>query len=147
MSLKIRLQDAQKDAMRAKEKARLSTLRMLSAAVKQQEIDERIELDDDQIIVIVTKMVKQRKDAAQQFEAAGRVDLMDKEIAEIPVLQEFLPQALSDEEINALIDAAIADSGATGPGDMGKVMGLLKPQIQGRADMGAVSGSVRNRLK
>lgn len=147
MSLKDQLQEAQKTAMRARDKARLSTLRMLSAAVKQQEIDQRIELSDEQVIATVTKMVKQRKDAAQQFEDAERLDLMEKELAEIPVLQEYLPQPLSQEEIASLIEQAIADSSAAGPGDMGKVMGLLKPQTQGRADMGAISGEVRNRLK
>lgn len=147
MSLKKQLQDAQKEAMRAKEKARLGTLRMLSAAIKQQEIDNRIELDDAQITAVVTKMVKQRKDAAKQFEDAGRTDLMEKELSEIPVLQEFLPQPLTDEEVANLIAKAIEDAQATGPGDMGKVMGLLKPQIQGRADMGAVSGRVRDSLK
>lgn len=146
MSLKVQLKDAQKDALRAKEKARLSTLRMVMAEIKQQEVDHRIELDDDAIIAIITKMVKQRQDAAKQYHDAGREDLADHELAEIPVLQEFLPQPLSEDEVSTLIEAAINQTGANGLGDMGKVMGVLKPQVQGRADMGAISKVVRSKL-
>ncbi|MFM2477706.1 GatB/YqeY domain-containing protein [Celerinatantimonas sp. MCCC 1A17872] len=146
MSLKVQLQNAQKDALRAKDKARLSTLRMVMAEIKQLEVDERIEVSDDRIIAIITKMVKQRQDAAKQFHDAGREDLAEHELAEIPVLQEFLPQQLSDEEVAQLITQAIDKVGASGMGDMGKVMGVLKPQVQGRADMGAISGLVRSKL-
>ncbi|WP_163133152.1 GatB/YqeY domain-containing protein [Agarivorans sp. Alg241-V36] len=146
MSLKATLQDEQKAAMRAKDKFRLGTLRMLLAAVKQVEIDERITLDDDQILSIIVKQVKQRKDAAEQFTAAERQDLADKELAEIEILEAFLPQALSEQEVASLIEAAIAQTGAAGMQDMGKVMGILKPQVQGRADMGAISTAVRSKL-
>jgi uncharacterized protein YqeY len=146
MSLKATLQDEQKAAMRAKDKFRLGTLRMLLAAVKQIEIDERITLDDDQILSIIVKQVKQRKDAAEQFTAAERQDLADKELAEIEILEAFLPQALSEQEVASLIEAAIAQTGAAGMQDMGKVMGILKPQVQGRADMGAISAAVRSKL-
>ncbi|MFM2480340.1 GatB/YqeY domain-containing protein [Celerinatantimonas sp. YJH-8] len=146
MSLKVQLQDAQKDALRAKDKARLSTLRMVMAEIKQIEVDRRIEVSDEQIIAILTKMVKQRHDAAEQFQNAGRDDLAEHELAEIPVLQEFLPQPLTNDEIANLIDSAITQVSASGIGDMGKVMGVLKPQVQGRADMGAISGLVRSKL-
>ncbi|WP_432454533.1 MULTISPECIES: GatB/YqeY domain-containing protein [unclassified Agarivorans] len=146
MSLKATLQEEQKAAMRAKDKLRLGTLRMLLAAVKQVEIDERITLEDDQVLSILVKQVKQRKDAAEQFSAAARQDLADKELAEIAILETFLPQALSPEEIASLIDDAIAKSGAAGMQDMGKVMGILKPQVQGKADMGAISAAVRSKL-
>ncbi|WP_026959195.1 GatB/YqeY domain-containing protein [Aliagarivorans taiwanensis] len=146
MSLKAQLQDEQKAAMRAKDKQRLGTLRMLMAAVKQREVDERIELDDEQVLAIIVKQVKQRKDAAEQFIAAERQDLADVELAEITVLEEFLPKPLSEEEISELISAAISQSGAAGMQDMGKVMGVLKPQVQGRADMGAISAAVRKQL-
>lgn len=146
MSLKETLQDEQKAAMRAKDKFRLGTLRMLLAAVKQVEVDERITLDDDRILSIIVKQVKQRKDAAEQFLAAERQDLADKELAEIEILEAFLPKALSEQEVASLIEAAIAQSGAAGMQDMGKVMGILKPQVQGRADMGAISAAVRSKL-
>ncbi|GDY28290.1 MULTISPECIES: GatB/YqeY domain-containing protein [unclassified Agarivorans] len=146
MSLKATLQDEQKAAMRAKDKLRLGTLRMLLAAVKQVEIDERITLDDDQILSIVVKQVKQRKDAAEQFSAAERQDLADKELAEIDILETFLPKALNEQEVASLIEDAIAKSGAAGMQDMGKVMGILKPQVTGRADMGAISTAVRKQL-
>ncbi len=132
--------------MRAKDKLRLGTLRMLLAAVKQVEVDERITLDDDQILSIIVKQVKQRKDAAEQFLAAERHDLSDKELAEVAILETFLPQALTEQEIASLIEAAIAQVGAAGMQDMGKVMGVLKPQVQGRADMGAISTAVRSKL-
>ncbi|MDX1266258.1 MAG: GatB/YqeY domain-containing protein [Oceanisphaera sp.] len=146
MSLKDQLSEQQKIAMRARNKARLGTLRMLLAEIKQKEIDSRETLDDDAIITIVTKMVKQRKDAAAQFEQAGRQELADGERQEIVVLQEFLPQPLTADELDALLTQAIADTGATGMQDMGKVMAVLKPQIQGRADMGKVSASIKAKL-
>ncbi len=146
MSLKDQLSEQQKNAMRAKDKARLGTLRMLLAEIKQKEIDSREILDDNAIIAIVTKMVKQRKDAASQFEQAGRQELADGELQEIVVLQEFLPQPLTADELDALLTQAIADTGASGMQDMGKVMAVLKPQIQGRADMGKVSASIKARL-
>ncbi|RKF18432.1 GatB/YqeY domain-containing protein [Alginatibacterium sediminis] len=146
MSLRIELQEQQKAAMRARDKARLGTLRMLLAAVKQKEIDERVTVTDDDILAIIVKMVKQRKDAAQQFTDAKRQDLVDIELAEIVVLEEFLPTALSQDEIVALIAAAVEQSGAQGMQDMGKVMAVLKPQVQGRADMGAISSVVRQQL-
>lgn len=146
MSLKDQLSEQQKIAMRARNKARLGTLRMLLAEIKQKEIDSRETLDDDAIITIVTKMVKQRKDAATQFEQAGRQELADGERQEIVVLQEFLPQPLTADELDALLTQAIADTGAAGMQDMGKVMAVLKPQIQGRADMGKVSASIKARL-
>ena len=133
-------------AMKAKEKTRLATIRLILAAVKQVEVDERKELDDADTLAILTKMVKQRKDSVAQYESAGRTDLADVEKAEIEVIQDFLPQPLSADEIAALIDEAISASGAAGMQDMGKVMGQLKSKIQGRADMGAVSGQVRARL-
>ncbi|WP_108652255.1 GatB/YqeY domain-containing protein [Dongshaea marina] len=146
MSLKDQITEQQKTAMRAKEKVRLGTLRMLMAEVKQKEVDQRIVLDDEAIIAVLTKMVKQRKDSVSQYEAAGRQDLADVETAEIAVLQEFLPQPLTAAEIEALVEQAIADSGVDSMQGMGKVMGLLKPKIQGRADMGVVSGQVKAKL-
>ncbi|PSJ41408.1 glutamyl-tRNA amidotransferase [Zobellella endophytica] len=146
MSLKDQLSEQQKNAMRARDKVRLGTLRMLLAEIKQREIDSRETLDDDGIIAVVTKMVKQRKDAASQFEQAGRQDLADNERQEIAVLQEFLPQPLTEDELDTLLRQAIADTGATGMQDMGKVMAVLKPQIQGRADMGKVSAIIKAKL-
>jgi uncharacterized protein YqeY len=151
MSLLDDLKNAQKDAMRAKDKIRLGTIRMALSAVKQHEIDGRtnsdyVALDDEGVLAILIKMVKQRKDAASQYEAAGRQDLLDIEQAEIVILQEFMPQALSEEELDALIVQAMADSGASGMQDMGKVMGLLKPKVQGRADMGKLSGKIKAKL-
>ncbi len=139
MSLKDRLKDQQKLAMLAKDKARLGAIRLLMAEIKQREVDTRVELNDEDILAVVTKMVKQRRDSISQFEAAGRQDLADKESAEILVLQEFLPQQLTAEEIAVLIEQAITESGAAVMADMGKVMAVLKPKIQGRADVGAVS--------
>ncbi|MBA3979645.1 MAG: glutamyl-tRNA amidotransferase [Alcanivorax sp.] len=144
--IKARLTDAMKDAMRAKDSARLGVIRMALAALKQVEVDERAELDDARVLAILDKQVKQRQDAARQYTDAGRQDLADTELAEIEVLRDFLPQPLSDDEIDALISQAIAETGAAGMQDMGKVMGLLKPQMQGRADMGAVSGRIKARL-
>ena len=146
MSLLDTLKEAQKDAMRAKDKLRLGTIRMALAAVKQREVDERIELTDADVIALLTKMVKQRKDAASQFEQANRQDLADNEIAEIAILQDFLPQALSEDELSALIDQAMSETGAAGMQDMGKVMGWLKPKVQGRADMGQLSGQIKAKL-
>ncbi|MBL1379512.1 GatB/YqeY domain-containing protein [Zobellella iuensis] len=146
MSLKDQLSEQQKNAMRARDKARLGTLRMLMAEIKQREIDSRETLDDDGIIAVITKMVKQRKDAGSQFEQAGRQDLADNERQEIAVLQEFLPQPLTEDELDALLVQAIADTGASGMQDMGKVMAVLKPQIQGRADMGKVSAIIKAKL-
>ena len=146
MSLKDQLKDQQKLAMLAKDKARLGAIRLLMAEIKQREVDTRIELNDEDILAVVTKMVKQRRDSISQFEAAGRQDLADKESAEILVLQEFLPQQLTAEEIAVLIEQAIIESGAAVMADMGKVMAVLKPKIQGRADVGAVSAQVKTRL-
>ncbi|MCS3457208.1 GatB/YqeY domain-containing protein [Aeromonas rivuli] len=146
MSLKDQLKDQQKLAMLARDKARLGTIRLLMAEIKQREIDSRIELNDEDILAVVTKMVKQRRDSISQYEAAGRQDLADVEAAEIQVLQEFLPQQLTAAEIEALIVQAIAQSGAAVMADMGKVMAVLKPKIQGRADVGAVSALVKTRL-
>ncbi|MDF5702412.1 GatB/YqeY domain-containing protein [Aeromonas hydrophila subsp. hydrophila] len=146
MSLKDQLKDQQKLAMLAKDKARLGAIRLLMAEIKQREVDTRVELNDQDILAVVTKMVKQRRDSISQFEAAGRQDLADKESAEIVVLQEFLPQQLTAAEIAALIEQAIAESGAAIMADMGKVMAVLKPKIQGRADVGAVSAQVKTRL-
>ncbi|EKO3426397.1 GatB/YqeY domain-containing protein [Vibrio fluvialis] len=146
MALIDTLKDEQKLAMKAKDKARLGTIRLALSAIKQREVDEQITLSDDDILAVLTKMVKQRRDSVTQFEAANRQDLADAEKAEITVLEEFMPQPLSEEEVAALIDSAIAESEPAGMQDMGKVMALLKPQIQGRADMGKVSGLVRAKL-
>ncbi|AMF95350.1 GatB/YqeY domain-containing protein [Vibrio fluvialis] len=146
MALIDTLKDEQKLAMKAKDKARLGTIRLALSAIKQREVDEQITLSDDDILAVLTKMVKQRRDSVTQFEAANRQDLADAEKAEITVLEEFMPQPLSEEEVVALIDSAIAESEPAGMQDMGKVMALLKPQIQGRADMGKVSGLVRAKL-
>lgn len=143
MSLKARLKEQQILAMRAKDKIRLGTIRMLIAAIRQIEIDNKVELDDDEVTAVVIKSVKQRKDSIAQFEKANRTDLADIEKAELEILQEFLPQALTSDEVKTLIEQAIASSGASGMQDMGKVMGLLKKDIQGRADMGEVSALVR----
>lgn len=146
MSLVEQLKEAQKDAMRAKDKLRLGTIRMALAAVKQREIDERIELTDSDVNGILTKLVKQRQDAASQFEQAQRQDLADRELAEIEVLKSFLPEPLSEQEIETLIKQALASTGATSMQDMGKVMGILKPQVQGRTDMGKLSGLIKKQL-
>ena len=145
-ALLAQIKESMKEAMRAKEKVRLSTIRMLLAQVKQVEVDERKELNDADVLAILDKMIKQRRDSISQFESAGRQELADNEKAEIEALQEFMPQALTDDEIAQMIEAAIAESGAESMRDMGKVMGVLKPQMQGRADMGAVSGLVKAKL-
>jgi uncharacterized protein YqeY len=146
MSLKERITEDMKAAMRAKEAARLLTIRGLLAAMKQKEVDERIELDDAAVIGIVDKLIKQRKDSISQFGAAGRTDLVDKETAELQVLEGYLPQRLSAEEITAAVAAIVVELGATGPGDMGKVMGAVKSKLAGKADMGLVSAAVKQAL-
>ena len=146
MSLLITLKDAQKDAMRAKDKQRLNPIRMVVAAIKQREIDEQITLDDAGITSVIVKLVKQRRDSYTQYKDAGRDDLADIEANEITALEAFLPQQLSEEEIIALIDAAIADTNAAGMQDMGKVMGIIKSKAEGRADMGKISGLIKQRL-
>lgn len=145
-SLKEQLTQAMKDAMKAKEKERLSVIRMALAAFKQVEVDERIEVDDARSLVIIDKMVKQRKESAKQYADAQRQELADKELFEISVLQDFLPQALSNEEVENLILQAIQDCQAQTVKDMGKVMAQLKPKLQGRADLGRVSGLVKAKL-
>jgi len=146
MSLKLRITDDMKAAMRAKETARLGTIRLLLAAIKQKEVDERIELDDAAVSSIVEKLIKQRKDSISQFQSAGRDDLVAAEQAELVVLQAYLPEQLSAAEVEAAVAAAIAESGASSARDMGKVMGLLKPRLAGRADMGQVSALIKARL-
>ncbi|MCA1979089.1 MAG: GatB/YqeY domain-containing protein [Thiobacillus sp.] len=146
MSLKARITDDMKTAMRAKDSARLGTIRLLLAAIKQKEVDERIELDDTAVSSVVEKLIKQRRDSISQFQAAGRDDLVAAEQAELAVLQAYLPEQLSLAEIEAAVAAAIAESGATSAKDMGKVMGLLKPRLAGRADMGQVSALIKSRL-
>ena len=146
MSLKDRITDDMKSAMRAGEKERLATIRLALAAIKQREVDERIVLDDSQLLAIVEKMIKQRKEAIIQFEAGKRADLVAKEQAEIAVLQAYLPAQMSDAEIDALIAEAIAATGAASIKDMGKVMGAVKAKAQGKADMGAVSARIKQKL-
>jgi uncharacterized protein YqeY len=133
-------------AMRAKDKARLGTLRLVTAAIKQIEVDSREELDDSGVLAVLEKMLKQRRDSLQQFSDAGRQDLADQESYEIGVIEAYMPEALPADKLQILIDSAIAETGATSMRDMGKVMGLLKPQVQGRADLGAVSGMVKEKL-
>ena len=141
--LKQKLTDDMKAAMRAKDKQRLGVVRLALAAIKQREVDERTELDDTQVLAVIDKMVKQRRDSAQQYTDAGRQELADQENYEIGVLQEYLPAALDETELDELINKAIADTGAASMKEMGKVMGILKPQVQGRADMGAVSQRIK----
>ena len=144
--LKAQINEAMKAAMRAKEKERLGTIRLVLAEIKKVEVDERIDPDDVRVTSILDKMVKQRRDPIKQFTYAGRDELAAKEQTEIEVIQEFMPQPLSEEEIASLIEEAIASTGATSMQDMGKVMGLLKPQMAGKADMGKVSGLIKQRL-
>lgn len=144
--LKQRLSAEMKSALREKDKARLGVLRLALAAIKQREVDERISLDDSQVLAVLDKMVKQRRDSLQQYADAGRDDLAEQERYEIEVLQEYLPEPLDEAALDALIDAAIAESGAGSMKEMGKAMGLLKPKVQGRADMGAVSAKLKARL-
>jgi uncharacterized protein YqeY len=146
MTLKSRINEDMKSALRAKHAPRLSAIRLLMAGIKQREIDERIELDDAGILAVIDKMLKQRRDSIQQFEAAKRQDLADAEKFEVEVLSAYMPQALSAAEVEAAVTAAIAASGARGMADMGKAMALLKPQLAGRADMGQVSAQVKQAL-
>ena len=144
--LKAQLTDDMKAAMKGGDKARLAVIRLINAAIKQREVDERIELNDEQVLAVLDKMVKQRRDSITQYTDAGRTDLADVEQAEVEIIQTYLPAALSDDEIASIIEQAIADTGASGMADMGKVMGKVKPQVRGRADMGAVSGLVKAKL-
>jgi uncharacterized protein YqeY len=145
-TLKERLQADMKAAMKSADKPRLGVIRLINSAIKQREVDERIALEDADVIAILDKMVKQRRESISQFEAAGRQELADAELAEISIIQDYLPTALSDAEIDHLIAEALAETGAEGPGGMGKVMAVLKPRMQGRADMTAVSARVKARL-
>jgi uncharacterized protein YqeY len=147
MSLKSTIIDHMKDAMRAKDKKKLGTIRLLTAAIKQIEVDERKELSDTDVVNIVVKMVKQRKDSTQQYQDADRHDLADQEIYEIGVLEHYLPVQLSESDIEGLIKKAIETTGANGMGDMGKVMGMLRSELTGRADMGAVSQKIKSLLQ
>ena len=146
MSLKQQISDDMKAAMRAKDAARLGAVRLLLAAMKQREVDERIELTDADVVAIIEKMLKQRRDSISQYEAADRQELADAEKFEVSVLQTYMPQQLSEAEINAAVAEAVAATGAAGPQDMGKVMGMLKPKLAGRADMGKVSALIKAQL-
>ncbi|WP_439587963.1 GatB/YqeY domain-containing protein [Hydrogenophaga sp.] len=146
MSLKEQITEDMKAAMRAKDSERLGTIRLLTAAMKQKEVDERVELDDTMVIAIVDKLVKQRKDSIEAFTKAARQDLVDKEAAEMKVLQGYLPARLSADEVAAEVKAIVAELGAAGPGDMGKVMGAVKSRLAGKADMGQVSAAVKAAL-
>ena len=146
MALKERITEDMKSAMRAGEKERLATIRLALAAIKQREVDERITLDDAQVLAVLEKMIKQRREAIVQFQSGGRSDLVAKETAEVGVLQGYLPAQMSDAELDALIAEAIRTTGATSVKDMGKVMGFVKPKAQGRADMGAVSARIKQKL-
>jgi uncharacterized protein len=146
VSLKDRITEDMKAAMRAKDAPRLSAIRLLQAAIKQKEVDERVAADDAAVLAIVEKLIKQRKDSIEQFGKAGRTDLVDKETAELNLLTGYLPQQMSDAELASAVDAAIAESGAAGPQGIGKVMAVLKPRIAGRADMGKASSLVKQRL-
>jgi uncharacterized protein YqeY len=146
MSLKLKLTDDMKAAMKGGDKERLAVIRLINAAIKQREVDERIELDDAQVLAVMEKMLKQRRDSVSQFQAAGRTDLADKETYEIGVVQGYLPAQLTEAEVDAIIAATIAEAGAAGPKDMGKVMGLVKPKVAGRTDMGKLSERIKARL-
>ncbi len=146
MALREQINDDLKAAMRAGEAARRDTIRLLTAALKQREVDERRILNDADVLAVIEKMIKQRRDSISQFEQGGRQDLADKEKQELALLQAYMPQAMGDDEIAAVIAAAVAESGAAGPADMGKVMALVKPRLAGRADMGKVSAAVKARL-
>ena len=146
MSLKARITEDMKAAMKAKEAAKLSAIRLLTAAIKQKEVDERVELDDAAVAAVIEKLVKQRKDSVTQYEAANRQDLADIEKAEIVILSAYLPEKMSSEEVAAAVAAAVAQTGAKGPADMGKLMGVLKPQLAGKADMAEVSKLVKAAL-
>lgn len=144
--LKQQIQDDMKAAMRAGEKDKLGVIRLIMAAIKQREVDERIELDDAQVLAVLDKMVKQRRDSIAQYDGAGRADLAEVERFEVGVIQAYLPEALSESELSALVASAVAEAGASEMRDMGKVMGVLRPKVQGRADMGVVSALVKRRL-
>ena len=146
MTLKTRLTDDMKAAMKSGDKASLGVIRLVNAAIKQREVDERVELDDAQVLAVLEKMVKQRKDSVTQYVAAGREDLAEIERAEILVIERYLPEKLGEAQVLAAIDAAVAETGASGPADMGKLMGVLKPRLAGQADMGEVSKLVKQRL-
>ena len=146
MTLKERINEDMKAAMRARESARLAAIRLLLAAIKQREVDERVQLDDAAVIAVIDKMLKQRRDSITQYHAAGRQDLVDAEQFEVNVLQAYMPASLSADEIAAAVAAAVTETGAAGPGDMGKVMGVLKPRLSGRADMTEVSKQVKAAL-
>lgn len=146
MSLKDRINDDMKAAMRAKDSARLGAIRFLQAAIKQKEVDERVSADDAAVLGVIEKLAKQRRDSIAQFEQAGRTDLVDKERAELALLQSYLPRQMSDDDLAAVIDAAIAEAGVNGPQAMGKVMALLKPRIAGRADPARTSALVKQKL-
>ncbi|HEB86579.1 MAG TPA: GatB/YqeY domain-containing protein [Gammaproteobacteria bacterium] len=145
-TLTTRIRDDVKTAMRSKDKDRLAVLRLITAAIKQIEVDQRITLDDDQVIGVLEKMLKQRRDSIEQFSKAGRDELVAQEAAEIEIIQEYLPEQLSEDELSRLIDEAISATGAASMKDMGKVMGLLKPKLAGRADMGSVSKMIKKQL-
>lgn len=145
-TLKQRIDEDMKAAMRARDKQRLGTIRLITSAMKQREVDERIVLTDADVLAILDKMIKQRRDSISQYQVAGRADLVAQEAYEIGVIQEYMPTPLSEAEIGAMIDEAVTASGAASMKDMGKVMAVLKPQMQGRADMGAVSAKIKNRL-
>ncbi len=145
-ALKAQINEDMKTALKAGDKRRLGTVRLIMAAVKQREVDERIALDDAQILAVLDKMLKQRRDSIDQYSKAGREDLVEQEHFEVEIIQAYLPQGLSEQEIDALVVAAVSESGAAGVRDMGKVMALLRPQVQGRADMGVVSALVKQRL-
>ncbi|HHL32236.1 MAG TPA: GatB/YqeY domain-containing protein [Oceanospirillales bacterium] len=147
MSLKATILDDMKDAMRAKDKKQVGTIRLLTAAIKQIEVDERKELSDDEVVAIVTKMVKQRKDSTKMYLDADRQDLADQEIYEIGIIEKYLPEQLSDSELEDMIQKAMASVGAKGMADMGKVMGILRPDLTGRADMGVVSQKIKKLLQ
>ena len=146
MTLKETLSEDMKAAMRAKDSEKLATIRLINAAIKQREVDERIELGDDQVLSVIEKMIKQRKDSITQFEAGGRQDLADKEKSEIAVLAAYMPAQMSEAEVQAEVATAVTQAGASGPQDMGKVMAVLKPKLAGRADMTAVSALVKAAL-
>ena len=146
MSLKDRIGEDMKAAMRARDQARLSAIRLLLAAIKQKEVDERIALSDADVVTIIEKMLKQRRESVTHYEAGGRADLAEAEKFEMKVLSEYLPQQMTEAEIARAIDAAVSEAGAAGVKDMGRVMGLLKPRLAGRADMGKVSAQVKSRL-
>ncbi len=145
--MKKRILDDIKTAMRAKDKGRLGVLRLISSAIKQREVDERIELDDTQVITVLEKMLKQRRDSIEQFTAANRQELADIEKKEVEIIQSYMPKQLSDEEISTLIDDAIASTGATSAKEMGKVIGILRPKLLGKADMGSVSSKIKQKLQ